>query len=105
LRLKITAVAKVFGQNICPFFSHIKATGESQKQLVRLRIFCSFGIWAQKLCVYFSSIRVRESLKDIKIGLSRKQTEVFVISHKSLCEDRKFVGVGDFVERTFLYKT
>jgi hypothetical protein len=68
---EITPVAKVFGQNICWFFSHIKATDESHKPLVRLRMFRSFRIWAQKFCVGFCSRGTKESLKGLNKQFGR----------------------------------
>ncbi len=40
----LTPVAKVLRQNVRSFSGHLKATSASQKQLVRLRILCSFRI-------------------------------------------------------------
>ena len=51
--LILTDGAKVLAQNTCLFFSNSETTSESQKQLVRLRIFRSFRIWVQKFCVSF----------------------------------------------------
>ena len=40
-----------------------------------------------------------------KSWFGRRTNRVFPNSHKSLCEGAKIVRVGDFVERTLLYKT
>ena len=59
----ITPVAKVLRQYVPSFCGHLKVTSASRKQLVRLRIFCSFRIWIQKFCVCFCLRVVRRSLK------------------------------------------
>jgi hypothetical protein len=41
-RCYLTPVTKVFRQNVRSFSGDLKATNASQKQLVRLRIFCVF---------------------------------------------------------------
>ena len=71
MKLILTPVAKVLRQNVRSFSGHLKATSASQKQLVRLRILCSFRIWAQKFCVCFCSRVVRESLKGPKNSLGQ----------------------------------
>ena len=64
-------------QSICSFFGHLKGTGESQKQLARLEILCSFRIWAQKFCFCFGSRVMRESLKALKNSLGQKKFRIF----------------------------
>jgi hypothetical protein len=48
---------------------------------------------------------VKESLKGIKIGLGGKETEFLLTPISPFANTLKIVEVGDFVERTFLYKT
>jgi hypothetical protein len=62
----LTPVAKVLVQNIRSFFDHLKATRANQKLLGRLRILCSFWIWAWKFCVWFCSRVVGQCLKGLK---------------------------------------
>jgi hypothetical protein len=46
-----------------------------------------------------------ESLKGLKIGLDGEQTGFLLTPINSLAKVLKIAGVGDFVERTLLYKT
>jgi hypothetical protein len=48
---------------------------------------------------------VKESLKGLKIGLDGEQIEFLLTPINPLAKVLKVVGVGDFVERTLLYKT
>jgi hypothetical protein len=43
----LTPVAKVFGQIVCSFFGHSNVISDNEKQLVRIRIVCSFQICIQ----------------------------------------------------------
>ncbi len=67
-----------------------------------LMLFLNMG---SEICVYFSSRRVRESLKGIKIDLGGKQTGFFLTPISPFAKTPKIVGVSEFVERAFLYKT
>jgi hypothetical protein len=58
-----------------------------------------------EICVYFSSRRVKESLKDIKVGLGGKETGFFLTPIRPFAKTLKIVGVREFVESAFLYKT
>jgi len=48
---------------------------------------------------------VRESLKGLKIGLDGEQIEFLQTPTNPFGKVLKIAGIGDFVERTFLYKT
>ena len=48
---------------------------------------------------------MRESLKGLKIGLDDEQAGFLLTPINPFVKVLKFVGVGDFVERTLLYKT
>ena len=53
----------------------------------------------------FSSRRVSDSLKSIKIHLGGEQTGFLPTPISPFLESQKIVGDGNFVDRIFLYRT
>jgi hypothetical protein len=64
--LLLIPVTKVFRQNVRSFSGHLNVSNASQKQVVSVRILCSFRIWTLKWCVCFCSRVVRKSLKGLR---------------------------------------
>ena len=100
---KITYGAKVLVQNTCSLFSNPETTSESQKQLVRLRIFRSFRIWVQKFCVSFCYGIMKESLKDLERQFGQKCFS-YILKIRIRNQMLKLLLIYQFVELNLLYK-
>ena len=99
----ITYGAKVLVQNTCSLFSNPETTSESQKQLVRLRIFRSFRIWVQKFCVSFCYGIMKESLKDLERQFGQKCFS-YILKIRIRNQMLKLLLIYQFVELNLLYK-
>ena len=99
----LTYGAKVLVQNTCSLFSNPETTSESQKQLVRLRIFRSFRIWVQKFCVSFCYGIMKESLKDLERQFGQKCFS-YILKIRIRNQMLKLLLIYQFVELNLLYK-
>jgi hypothetical protein len=100
----LTGGSKVSGQNVCTFLTCLKVFQMSQKLRVSTRILCSFRICAQKFCICFCSRVVMKSWKGLKKWFGRRINRFLLTPISLFAKVLKIVRVGNFVERTLLYK-
>ena len=67
MKVQLTGGAKVSGQNVSSFFDRLSESTETLEQWIRIRILCSFRIYAQNFCRTHSFGVMSESLGGLKI--------------------------------------